>query len=290
MPEFTFVCPNRSAVADFLSERVDSVAASGLYQGIFLDRIRYPSPSIDPLRDLGCFCSHCTRLAADYGLNLELVRRYILSLPAETIARSLLGQPTESDSVLEKFLDFREASITRNVRAVSQQARSINLSVGLDCFSPALTRMVGQDLSALNATADWVKIMSYPRVFGPAGISFELLDLAEWLIQHGLGEGEAMQTLSEASGLAVPMNKAELGCLGLTSETIRKEIRHGYEMGVTNLLAGIAMVEMKKVHESTPGQILADLEASRSADGLVISWDLWLTPLEYLDNIRTLWS
>jgi hypothetical protein len=43
LPEFSFICPNRIAVADFISERVESVAASGLYQGLFLDRIRYPA-------------------------------------------------------------------------------------------------------------------------------------------------------------------------------------------------------------------------------------------------------
>jgi hypothetical protein len=150
--------------------------------------------------------------------------------------------------------------------------------------------MVGQDLSALDGTADWVKIMSYPRVFGPAGISFELLGLAEWLTQHSLGEAETMHLLAEVSGLPVPASKAELGRAGLGSETLTQEIQRGYEMGVTNLLAGIALVKMKKAHESTLEQIQADLAASRGADGLVVSWDLWLTPLEYLDTIRTLWS
>jgi hypothetical protein len=289
MSEFTFICPNRSAVADFLSERVESVAASGLFQGIFLDRIRFPSPSADPLSNLACFCQHCSRLAADAGLDLELVRRYFQSLPTDAVVSSLLGQSTQLGSPLESFLDFRAASITRTVRAVSNQVHSLNLSIGLDCFSPALTRMVGQDLSPLDGTADWVKIMSYPRVFGPAGISFELLGLAEWLIQHGLGEVETMQLLAEASGLPVPASKAELGRAGLGSETVQQEIHRGYEMGLSNLLAGITMVKMKKVHESTSEQIQCDLKASLSADGLVISWDLWLTPLVYLDKIRTLW-
>ncbi len=64
----------------------------------------------------------------------------------------------------------------------------------------------------------------------------------------------------------------------------------GYEFGISNLLAGVALVEMKKIHEATPEQIQADLVASRSANGLVISWDLWFTPLDYLDTIRVLWG
>jgi hypothetical protein len=77
---------------------------------------------------------------------------------------------------------------------------------------------------------------------------------------------------------------------GLEPDTLRQEIRRGYELGITNLLAGIATVQMKEIHESTPQQIQADLNSSRAADGLVISWDLWLTPLDYLDMIRNLWS
>ncbi len=290
MPEFTFICPNRSAVADFLSERVESAAATGLFQGLFLDRIRFPSPSLDPGRALACFCKHCTRLAADMGLDLGSVRQSIPALPEKTLLQSLLGHPTEAGSSLESLLDFRSASITRTVQRVAKQARALNLSIGLDCYSPALTRMVGQDLSELDGCADWIKIMTYPRVFGPAGISFEMLGLADWLIQHGMAEPEAMQVLRQASGLPVPGTRSELRRSGLGSETIAQEIQRGYEQGVTKLLAGIATVGLENIHQSTPEQIQADLEACRSADGLVISWDLWLTPLEYFDRIQTLWS
>ncbi len=286
LPEFTFICPNRNAVADFLSERLESVAASGLYQGIFLDRIRFPSPAIDPGRDLACFCRDCTRQAADAGLDLEQVRHTIQTLSPERLVRSLLGQPDQPASLFELFLDFRVRSISRTVRAVSRQIQSHNLAVGLDCFSPALTRMVGQDLSALDGYANWIKIMAYPRVFGPAGISFELLRLAEWLIRHDLSEADTMRLLAEVSQLPIPASQAELAHAGLGSDTIRQEIRRGYELGITNLLAGIATVQMKAIHESTPQQIQADLESSRAADGLVISWDLWLTPLDYLDTIQ----
>lgn len=289
-PEFTFICPNQSAVADFLSERVENIAASGLFQGIFLDRIRFPSPSIEPLRDLACFCKQCDRLAADTGLDLESVRRYIVGLPPEDIVGSLLGKPAEICSPLESFLNFRSASITRTVRMVAKQAQSLNLQIGLDCFSPVLTRMVGQDLSSLDGIADWVKIMTYPRVFGPAGIPFEFLGLAEWLTRFGRCDTEVWQLISEASGLQVPVNISEMYHKGLGSKIITQEIQRAYEQGVTTLLAGIPMVRLEKVHESTAEQIEADLEASRNADGLVISWDLWLTPLKYLDKIRILWS
>ena len=82
MPEFTFLCPNQSAVADFLSERVELIAERGLFQGIFLDRIRYPSPTLDPLRDLACFCPDCTSMAADIGLDLEFSTPHYFFTPS----------------------------------------------------------------------------------------------------------------------------------------------------------------------------------------------------------------
>lgn len=290
LPEFTFICPNHNLVADYLSEKVEYLASSGLFQGLFLDRIRFPSPSFDPLHDLGCFCEQCTCLAADTGLDLDSVRSEIQLLPADQIVRSFLGQISRKGSPLESFLDFRAASITRIIKMISKKAGSHNIRIGLDCYSPALARMVGQDLSSLDGIVDWIKIMSYPRVFSPAGLSFELLRLADWLIQNGVGELEALRILSAASRLPIPMRISELSSMGLPSETIAHEIIRGYEFGVSNLLAGIALVKLKTIHESTPEQILADLEASRIANGLVISWDLWLTPLDYLDTIRILWS
>jgi len=289
-PDFTFVCPNHSGVEDFLSERLAAIAARGLFQGIFLDRIRFPSPAADPSTHLGCFCRHCVRLAADAGLDLELVHRYVRSLSAKSFVRGLLGKPEMPGSPLEAFLDFREKSITRTVQAVRKQANQLGLSIGLDCFSPALTRMVGQNLTDLDKTCDWIKLMIYPRVFGPAGISFELLGLTNLLIKHGLSESDALTCVREASELPIPVTKAELGKAGLGSATLAQEIQRGREKGITDLLAGVALVEMKGVHESTPEQILADLRASRAADGLVLSWDLWQIPLEHLDTIRNLWE
>jgi hypothetical protein len=290
LPEFTFICPNQSAVRDFLFERIDNVASSGIYQGIFLDRIRFPSPSINPINELACFCKHCKRVAADAGLELESVSSYIQILPPERIVQSLLGNTDLANSPLEAFLDFRADSITRVVCSIAKQASSSHLSIGLDCFSPSLTRMVGQELRALNKVADWIKIMTYPRVFGPAGISYELLHFCEWLILHGLAEIDAIEIIARASRLPIPSDLKEIRSSGIDSEAISQELNSGYAQGATNLLAGIALVHLDKIHSSTAHQLYSDLENSLKSDGIVISWDLWLTPLNFLEIIRNLWS
>jgi hypothetical protein len=294
-PTFTFVCPNHSGVADFLTERLEGIAASGLFHGVFLDRIRFPSPVENPAVRLGCFCRYCTRLATDMGLELEPVRRYLQSAfsdkdSARQLVLGLLGKFDSPGNPLKAFLDFRAHSITRTVTAARRQADLLGLSLSLDCFSPILTRMVGQDLQSLDRVCDWIKLMIYPRVFAPAGFPFELLSLATWLVHAGWMESETKDILAEATGLPFPENLTALRQSGFGAGTIAHEIERGRFLGVTHLLAGIALVELKAIHESTPEQVQADIKAARAADGLVISWDLWHTPLEHLDTIRSSWE
>ncbi len=252
-PEFFFFCPNHRSTSEFLFERLDRIATRGYYKGIFFDRIRFPSPTEDPVARLGCFCPECYNLATEADLDLETVRRYILMLPAEAFVRSLLASPDDPSSPLESFLDFRQESITRTVQAAAQQASSLDFSVGLDCFSPILTRMTGQNLPALNKTCDWIKIMTYPRVQGPAGLPFELLGLANWMTKRGVSEQSAMQSLAKASGLIIPTTIAELQKTGLELGAISHELESGHRLGVTNLLAGIALIEISGVNEFNNG-------------------------------------
>jgi hypothetical protein len=294
-PDFTFICPNSTAVEEFLAERLEVIAGRGLFQGIFLDRIRFPSPAVDPATHLGCFCHHCTRLAADLTLDLNKVRRSIRSLIMELdgpgkLAGGLMKKGDETGSLLEQFLDFREASVTRVVRSAQRQAGVLGLKVGLDCFSPILARMVGQDLNALGLSSDWVKIMTYPRVFGPAGISFEFFNLCNWLVRCGLTEQQTIDFISSTCSLNLPVSMQGLRQYGLDSSLISREIHVCRELGLNSLLAGIALVDVKGIHESSSEQIRMDLLASQEADGLVLSWDLWQIPLERLDMIKSTWE
>ena len=126
--------------------------------------------------------------------------------------------------------------------------------------------------------------MTYPRVFGPAGLPFELNALSKWLKERfSFTETQAAQIVREASGLSFSTN-------GLESESIAHEIQRGRAAGISKLLAGIALVEVTGIHRATLEQIQDDLAACHDAAGVVLSWDLWHIPSKYISTISELYK
>jgi hypothetical protein len=307
MPEFTFICPNRPQVREAVLDHLSQVLRRADYDGVFLDRIRFPSPAADPGRWLACFCPDCRRAAERDGLDLHSLRASIdglLATPERVppLLQALLGsrvsESTDPDIAgLNGFLDFRERSVSRLVSSAVDLIHAEGLAVGLDCFSPALTRMVGQDLNTLGkplkADMDWIKVMLYGHTLGPAGLPFELLALGDWLVaEKHVTERQALEWLSQATGLPLPASRDELRSKGLAPAAIGAEVQRARAAGVRNLLAGIELVEVEGVTSLNQTQIKADLRAIKTAGaaGLALSWDLWHIALERLGLVRATWT
>ena len=288
MAEFTFVCPNHPEGRATLLAHLDDILLSGVYSGLFLDRIRFPSPATDPIGQLGCFCEYCQAEGARQDIDLERVRRrlfepgYIPGARLELVENLFRAQ----DPLLEEFFRFRQHSVSSLMAEVAMRTHSAGLEVGLDCFAPSLTRMVGQDLAALGQDVDWIKIMAYAHTMGPAGMPFELDGLAGWLVETtGMAESQVMVFLAQVSGLRLPANRAGLNNPGLSSQALMEEVRRGVKATKTPILAGIELVEIPGVTNLDPQKIKSDLRAVQQAGaaGVALSWDLWWMPKTYLD-------
>jgi hypothetical protein len=303
--DFTFVCPNRPAAREAALTRLSTVLRGSPFQGVFLDRIRYPSPAVAPDSQLTCFCEACRQAASQEGLDLDAVQLFLGSRLAQpeggqALVKSLLTPRharSEAD-LLETFLDFRQRSISGFVQEAASLVTAQGLAVGLDCFSPRLTRMVGQDLTGLNAACEWIKIMTYTHTLAPAGLPFELLGLAGWLTtRYHLSPTQALHCLVEASGLPLPASIPELRTRGLPPEAIPAEIQLGrsqFELGRSQgsggLLVGTALVDLPGINAASAEQHAADLTACRTAaDGLVLSWDLWHISPERLEQVAQIY-
>jgi hypothetical protein len=297
-PEFTFVCPNHPEVQEGASRRLEYLIQEDLYQGFFLDRVRFPSPTMNPLDDLGCFCEHCRLRSAAIGLDLEQVRKTIVDLDQTSEGRFslveiLLGGvsqtlPKEISELLLNFLKFRSQSVNDFVNLVSRSLKNAGVEIGLDCFSHCLAGMVGQDLGSLSACADWIKVMSYAHTLGPAGIPFELLNILDYLsIGNDLDSSFILRWMGNTIAIPLPTGRQELEQKGISSIALELELRRSIQVSIVPVLAGFELVQIEGVTELNDTQILADLDAVQRSgvSGLSISWDLWQIPQERLGLI-----
>ena len=293
LPEFTFICPNNPVARENICNHLANIAQSARYGGIFLDRMRFPSPAANPINSMACFCEHCQNAAADIGLNLADVRQLLMNIDKLSLFHWLFGEKDPEPQTLTAFLDFRRTTITHFIKEITSIIRLSGLEIGLDCFSPSLTRMVGQDLASLTPLADWTKIMVYGHAFGPATLPFEFADLVNWLIRsREITEDLALMEVAKISSFPLPRSVSALKDSGFPPETLAAEVALGRQMGrVNQLLAGIELVEMSGISELNSAQIEADLHAIKNAgaDGLSLSWDLWQIPLERLNLVNSAW-
>ena len=299
MPEFTFACPNHPEVQEAIIKHIGKLIRQGLYQGFFLDRIRFPSPSTHPIKDLACFCDHCRRKAEEFGLDLDLVKRDLLSFTqAEnrhlSWVKSLLTGWADPERIdlnpsFTRFLAFRKKCIVDILANVTRILREAHLEVGLDCFSPGLTHMVGQDLRSMSKQVDWVKVMTYAHTFGPAGLPYELSCFVDYLIRFtNLSEEQALHWISQCLGMPLPNNRVSLLQDGLSSLALEQEVKRGIESCSVPLLAGVELVELEGITKLNNHQLMADLNAVKQAKpaGLAISWDLLHIPLDRLGMVN----
>ncbi len=280
-------------------QSLESLVRSGMYQGFFLDRIRFPSPAGNPLIDLGCFCKYCQIKASEYGLELGEVKKKVLGaaqggMKILALVRTLLtGEAghVQADCVssLSDFIVFRKKCITDFLFAVTRMLKGAGLEVGLDCYSPSLSHMVGQDLAALSRCADWIKLMSYAHTFAPAGIPFELAGLVQFLSSRaGIDESQSLKFISQTIGVPLPESIDSLKGRGLSPSALRKEVIRGVSACATPVLAGIELVKMDGVTNIRPRQIRSDLSALEHSGlaGLALSWDLLHIALSWLDLVK----
>ncbi len=298
LPEFTFVCPNQPSVQEAAAAHLAEILSAGLYDGIFLDRIRFPSPAADPTAHLACFCPDCHAAAAEQGLDLTQVQDVLTGLcssaPKVLALLSLLFSPDRPEpelvdlQLVRQFLHFRKSSINTFVARTAALIRRHDLAVGLDSFSPSLTNMVGQDLPGLNQFGDWIKPMTYGHTLGPSGLPFELGHLSQWLCDAlGMEEREALHHLSRTLQQPLPESISGLRLRGVTPQFIQEEVARARCAGVDCLLAGMELVQMEGVTNLSMQQIKSNLVAygRGGADGIVFSWDLQLMPQEWLQLV-----
>ena len=298
MPSFTLMCPNHAPYREQILEHIADILRPGKYDGIFLDRMRYPALTRDLSASLACFCPACQEAAEAVGLELSQVKLDINNLISTykgrcELMRSLLLPDTVNhhsgdDNSITQYLAFRSNTITGIVSDVTQLARSFSAEVGLDCFSPAVSYSVGQDMHSLDKIGDWIKPMTYLHTFAPAGLPFEINEMNTFLGKvKNQEDTQNLNFLSQTMDFPIPTDQEVLMEKGLDSIVLTREITKAKRSTSNPTLVGIELVELPGVTWIEKNQLKKDMEAilDSMADGVVISWDLWNIQEENLHTI-----
>ena len=158
---FNFRCPASEKNVRLFIDMQRKHMAGADFDGVFLDRVRYPSMSNGAL---ACFCPDCVKRYEQAGLNVENLRRI------HHFGQWENGRFIWADAETEAFFRLRMQSITHAV----EMLRDAFGEVSLDLFPPALMPLVGQDFDALLPLAAFVKPMLYLYTTAPAGLPFEM--------------------------------------------------------------------------------------------------------------------
>jgi hypothetical protein len=290
---FRFACPNNPFVRNKTRRRLRKLLSGYDFAGVFLDKIRFPSPANGVDEMLSCFCDHCRRAAAAVDLDLASVAQVLADRAIDPGAPSARRSGNEANNwiealiagspVLSRFLRFRADSVARLVAELAEEARRPGRKVSLDLFSPCLAPLVGQDYRRLMRHCDWVKPMTYRLAQGPASLRLEIPALIEGVArQFGLDEARVLDWSGRRAAFDRHM-------LRQTRESavplpfIRAEIEAAVRtMHPVPVYFGLELVSQPGVIDVKPDHVLDMVGAGRAAKaaGLVISWDLMHAPID----------
>jgi hypothetical protein len=290
---FRFVCPNNPAPLRKSLRRLRELLSRYPFAGVFLDKIRYPSPANGIDEALSCFCDHCRRAARVVDLDLNAVAKLIqeraINIATASGGGSWLDAVAAANPLLARFLRFRVDSITRVVAQANEEARRLQRKVSLDLFSPCIAQLVGQDYSLLSRYCAWAKPMTYRVAKGPAGLRLEIPALAE-----GVARMFNIDESRVSNWGAANVRAFDLSTLRKTRDSmvplpvIKEELDAAIQtMRPVPVYFGLELVSRPGVIDIKPAQVIEMVRAGRAAeaDGLVISWDLMHAPM---DGVRAL--
>ncbi len=268
---FHFRCPSSEKNIEAMLQESLLRLDMGQFDGVFLDRIRYPSFQYGLSGVLGCFCDGCVRRLREMGLDAGALRRACQRVredrPNPLGLISFDGRRwAVEDPDLQALFDARCAILTESLRRICQFFAERGLKIGLDLFTPALGYFTGQDVGLLAPMADFVKPMLYLRTDAPAGLPYEI------------------RMMDEAAGNRNPL-LALLGANNLKT-FVKGEVERMAQLK-TDVLCGFEYNRVLPIAPTTPQIIREDVRwlLSCGADGVTACWNLFSTPEEHVDAL-----
>jgi hypothetical protein len=295
--DFLFLCPNDEGHIKRIFAQYQNILKESDFDGVFLDRIRFPSPSNGFELLFSCFCQFCqNKFHTTYGEDLENYRYQAKAVFEKFKTMDISDLRTcqsLSDLIipgnLEKFYNFRKQNIYQVVKIFADKAKQLGKLVGVDLFAPSLAPLVSQDYRLLAKTCDWIKPMIYAHTRGPAGLPLELSCFMKAILNMNpaLDEDRFIREISRIIGVDLPIQINELLKKGIPENIICSEMKRIKELDLresVNIYLGLEAVQIPGLCHITEKILKKYLEYVKEADvkGMVLSWDLLKIPQENL--------
>ena len=289
--KFVFSCPQARRYRDHVFENCR--AQLNAYDGVFVDRIRYPS-AINGLESLfGCFCPRCLPSTEIWREQARLFLSWLRTANDRDLADVTLGA-LFARYELEPMFARKNALIADVVNQYAQLAKSMNKGIGLDLFTSSLGRYYGQDFADLGRIVDWIKPMLYCHSLGPGGISLEASSLARGILQanQGLSEKAVLDLIARSLECPLPDTVSRLETEGVSEGYARVELSRAAKAAGLGcpIHPGFEMINHPLFRRKTlrigEDDVKRYLDAVDSASGVVACFNLLYIPVGHLRSLR----
>lgn len=269
---FSFYCPSATTTFENIKNIYKIYFSQIEFDGIFLDRIRFPSFTIGANALFTCCCNECMKVYESRGWTRERIRKIkyevehseTKTLPIE-IRKYFDGRYEFKKAEMGEYLEDRMKLITAIVRKTAFYFKSQGLEIGLDLFAPFLAPFVGQDYRELSQCADFIKPMLYRCTYTPAGFDYELDEMVR---NTSLKADPMICTDSYRRTIGYSKNNS--------ADFMKREIETAKKLSACKVLAGIEIHTINSLPSIKPEQIEEGIKVAEKAgvEGSVASWNI----------------
>jgi len=306
--DFFFCCPNNGANIKKIIDIYKKYFSSIRFNGVFLDKIRYPSfsGSHGNRSVFSCFCPECMEIYKKENFDINKLKSHLYDQDASLLSISKYsggGKYIFQNKVMSSFFQIKKNIIYYSLQKICMYFREKKLGIGFDVFAPFLSPFTGQDLKKLSGLCDFIKPMMYRMTNAPAGLPFETDALLQFtcsadpLVYQYFYKLLGIKTELLPLEKDIPLTDGVLPVTGahdikLKSNVI-KNIPFDLDFSVRELqdltldsfcpvYAGIEINRIKDIAETDPPYIEETIRAfsKTGVRGFVLSWNLLDMPEE----------
>lgn len=279
-------CPTNKNYGRIVLERCQRMLPD--YDGLYLDAIGYPLPSLGFESVFTCFCPNChslePRLKHWHEAAIDLKDRLIYVTDEHLEQWGSLEELLQDYDLIE-FYAYRIGLVNNLVKRYADMARAMGKQVGVDVLSPAFARLAGHDFAALGRIVDWLKPRMYCHTFGPSSIPLEFycmtMGLKNWAKRISIGC--ALKFIGRLTNLAVPTQLQLLRESFRSEKIVAEQIARASAATAAPVYPGIeCSLEPEFENVIDDEAVSLYLGAAKGAPGIVLCWNLLYIPDAFL--------